>query len=173
VAPSGLALVPLTRDHFEVLARWLTHPHVAEWWGEHTPQSMEADFGPSIDGHDPTQMFVCMLDDEPVGLVQIYRLDDNPEYAAAVALPGAAGLDLFIGEAELLNRGFGTNIIKAATARLWEDYPEITAAMAGPSVGNARSIRAFEKAGFTATGAVTVPGEADSEMLMVLPRPTA
>jgi aminoglycoside 6'-N-acetyltransferase len=173
VAPSVLALVPLSRDHFEVLARWLTQPHVAEWWGQHTPQSMEADFGPSIDGDDPTQMLICILDDEPVGLVQIYRLDDNPEYAAAVGLPGAGGLDLFIGEAVLCNRGIGTDIIKAATARLWEDYPEITAAMAGPSTGNARSIRAFEKAGFAATGAVTVPGEADPEMVMVLPRPTA
>jgi RimJ/RimL family protein N-acetyltransferase len=48
----------------------------------------------------------------------------------------------------------------------------VPSAMAGPSVRNIRSIRAFEKCGFTALGPVRVPGEEDEEMVLICPRPT-
>ncbi len=43
--------------------------------------------------------------------------------------------------------------------------------MAGPSVRNVRSHRAFATAGFLAVRRVTVPGEEDDELIWVRPRP--
>jgi aminoglycoside 6'-N-acetyltransferase len=168
-----LTLRPMGRADFALLATWLARPHVAEWWGEHDPAAVEQDFGPAVDGHDPTVLFVGEVGGEPVGLVQVYRLADNPDYAAAVGLESAAGIDLFVADGERLGHGLGSRLIRAALAEIWRRYPEVTSAMAGPSVHNARSIAAFEKCGFERRGPVRVPGEADEEMVLVCRRPTA
>lgn len=173
MGPGALTFVALTRDHFPLVVDWLARPHVAEWWG--SPQGMdevEAEFGPCVDGTDPTEMQVCLVDGEPVGLVQIYRLDDHPEYAEAVGLPSAGGIDLFIGQSDRQGAGLGPAIISAAAERIWARYPDLPFAMAGPSVRNIRSIRAFEKAGFGAVRQARVPGEEDEELVLVCPRPT-
>jgi aminoglycoside 6'-N-acetyltransferase len=156
-----------------MVVEWLSRPHVAEWWA--TPQGaeeVEQEFGPCIDGADPTLVFLCAVAGRPVGLVQMYRLVDNPDYARAVGLPEGGGIDLFVGEEDQQGHGLGPAIIMAATEMLWRRYPEVSYAMAGPSVRNGRSIRAFEKSGFSIWGRVSVPGEADDELVLVCPRPT-
>ena len=172
--PGALTFSALRRDHFDLVVDWLAQPHVAQWW-EHPqgPAEVEAEFGPCVDGSDPTEVLLCLVDDHPVGLLQIYRLADNPEYAAAVGLPSAGGIDLFIGDGERRGSGLGPAIIAAALQRIWARYPDVECAMAGPSVHNARSIRAFEKAGFRAVRQVQVPDETDEELVLVCERPTA
>lgn len=167
-----LTLVPLTRADFPMVVEWLARPHVAEWW--HRPQgavAFEGEYGPVVDGADPTRVCICSEDGVPVGFVQYYRLDDEPGYAEAVGVAQGAGLDLFVADTDRRGHGLGPRIIAATVARIFADYPDLARAMASPSVHNARSIRAFEKAGFEARGAVTVPKEPDPEMVMVCERP--
>jgi RimJ/RimL family protein N-acetyltransferase len=169
-----LAFIALTRSDFPLVTSWLARPHIAEWWDE--PQGLEAvehEYGPCVDGTDPTRVFICTLGGTPVGFLQYYRLDDEPGYARAVGVENAAGIDLFLIDAKRRGTGLGPRLIAAVLARIWSDYPDVTCAMAGPSVRNVRSIRAFEKAGFVARGAVDVPGEADQELVLVSDRPTA
>jgi aminoglycoside 6'-N-acetyltransferase len=168
-----LTLVPLTRDHFPLLVDWLAQPHVVRWWGE--PASMdgiEAEYGPCLDGEDPTQLFLIREGEQPIGMVQIYRMADNPDYGAVVGYPAAGALDLFIGDLAACNRGLGTRVIGLATERIWLTYPEVTGALAGPSAHNGQSIRAFEKAGFRSVATATVPGEVDEEIILYHDRPT-
>jgi aminoglycoside 6'-N-acetyltransferase len=136
-------------------------------------EEVEAEYGPCIDGTDPTQLFLCHEAGRPIGMVQIYRMADNPEYVEAVGFAAAAGLDLFIGDASNCDRGVGSALIAAATELIWRTYADAQGALAGPSVRNARSIRAFEKAGFNAVRQVTVPGEEDEELILYCARPTA
>jgi aminoglycoside 6'-N-acetyltransferase len=174
VTSDQLDLRPLRRDDLALVVEWLSRPHVAEWWA--APQGaeeVEQEFGPCIDGTDPTLVFVCTVAAIPVGMVQLYRLDDNPDYARAVGLAGGAGIDLFIGEGDRRGQGLGPAIITLAAQTIWRHYPEVSCAMAGPSVRNARSIRAFEKCGFSTWGTVSIPGETDDALVLVCPRPTA
>ena len=173
VADGELRLLPMTRDHFPLFVTWVDRPHVAQWW-EHPrgPDEVEREYGPCVDGSDPTLVFVAELSGTPVGFVQVYRLADNPEYEQAVGVPHAAGIDLLIGEPELCGHGLGVRLIALAAEVAWESYPDVTGATAGPSVHNFRSVRAFEKARFVAVRQVTVPGEADDELVLVCPRPT-
>jgi len=173
VVESDLTFIPLTRDDFPLVVEWLARPHVAQWWRE--PQGHEAferEYGPCVDGTDPTLVFICTLESTPVGFVQIYRVDDEPEYKAAVRLDDAAGVDLFLCDADRTNMGLGPQVIRRAVEQIWDSYPDVRRAMASPSVHNARSIRAFEKSGFATMGAVVVPGEIDEEMVLVYERPT-
>jgi aminoglycoside 6'-N-acetyltransferase len=168
-----LSLAPLGRTDFLLLVDWLARPHVARWWG--TPKSLgdvEAEYGPCLDGDDPTLLFLCLECDRPIGLVQIYRMADNADYAAVVGVPDAGALDLLIGEPAACNRGLGTRIIALACERIWSTFPEVSGALAGPSVHNGQSIRAFEKAGFRSVRTVRVPGEDDEELILYCDRPT-
>ena len=46
---------PLERTDFDLLAAWLAEPLVARWWNHETsPEALERDFGPTIDGNDAT-----------------------------------------------------------------------------------------------------------------------
>jgi aminoglycoside 6'-N-acetyltransferase len=174
VPAPALDLGPLTRADFDLLAGWLARPHVAAWWGPPTGRAgVEREFGPCIDGTDPTLVFIVSDATGPLGLVQCYRLADNPDYAAAVGLDDAAGIDLLIGDPERCGAGLGPATLTATLEVAWAAYPEVAGAMAGPSVFNLRSHRAFEKAGFTRLRQVSVPGEDDDEVIFYRPRPTA
>jgi aminoglycoside 6'-N-acetyltransferase len=88
----------MTRDDFAALMAWLRAPHVEAWFpwlhGETAAsEAVEAEYGPCIDGVDPTELFVIEADGEPVGFIQRYRISDNPSWAAALAVvadPSAA-----------------------------------------------------------------------------------
>ncbi len=70
----------LTRDDFPTLARWLARPHVARWWNhDHSAEAVERDFGPAVDGTDPTEMYVVLLGDRPIGFIQYSRFADFPD----------------------------------------------------------------------------------------------
>lgn len=118
-----LSFRPLTRDDFGQLAEWLARPHVRRWWNhEFTPEAVERDFGPAIDGDEPTAMLVVLLDERPIGLLQHYLIGDYPEYVdelrPVVDLPdGAASIDYFIGEPDVVGVGVGRQMVRAGAER--------------------------------------------------------
>jgi aminoglycoside 6'-N-acetyltransferase len=163
----------LTRLDFPMVALWLGEPHVAEWWD--VPANIDAverEFGASVDGRDRARIFVILADQRPVGIIQTYRLDDNPEYAAAIGIEHGAGVDLFVGDPAIVGGGFGSSVLRTFLRDVvWRCYSDVPVCVAGPSVNNLRSQRAFEKAGFTRVRTVDIPGEEYDEVIMVAPRP--
>lgn len=147
-----IAFAPVTRDHFPLLRRWIATPHVAAWWGE-----VEAEMR-LIDEHlasDAVRMFVFSVAGRAAGFIQTYRAADWPGHGFDDEAPGTVGIDLFIGEAELLGRGIGVAVIEAFCARLFaEGAPAI---VIDPDPANARAVRAYEKAGFMAMGTFDDP----------------
>jgi len=150
---ADVSLRPMTRDDLSLLARWLESPHVHEWWREpFSPDAVEAEYGPTIDGTDPTKVFVISVDGRLVGIIQRYRNADNPEWAAAMAVvsggDAAASIDFLIGEPDAVGRGVGAAAIAAFTPMVFDAYPEVSAVLAAPQQANVASWRALEKAGF-------------------------
>jgi len=152
---------------------WLSAPHVARWWGPPpTPEQVAAKYAPRLDGGEPTDCYLALLDGRPVGFLQTYLLRDYPEYASVVAAgDGAAGLDLFVGEPDLIGRGLGPRLIRAFLDGVVFARPEVDRCVIGLAVSNAAAIRAYEKAGFARWRTVEVPGEAEPELLLVAHRP--
>jgi aminoglycoside 6'-N-acetyltransferase len=145
----------LRRDDFALLARWLAEPAVARWWNhETTPEAIERDFGPSVDGRDPAEMFLALHGERPFGFIQRYRIDNEPQYAEELSRvcavpPGALSVDYFVGEPDLRGRGFGARMIAELVARTWDAYPDAGEIVVPVAAGNAASWRALERAGFT------------------------
>jgi aminoglycoside 6'-N-acetyltransferase len=146
-----LGFRPLRADDLPLLCDWLGREHVRRWWGE--PKSYDGvvdEYLPSIDGRDPNDLYAILAGQRPVGLIQTFLLADYPEYDALIdAGAEAAGLDLLIGEAELIGHGLGSRVIAAFVSRVVFARPETRVCVADPDVRNLGSIRAFEKAGFT------------------------
>jgi len=114
-------------------------------------EETEAHYVPTIEGGEPTDHYLALLDGEPLGMVQTYLVSDYPDYAALIGEgEGTAGLDLFIADEAMTGRGLGTEMIRRFTEEIVFARPETTACTADPSKRNTASVRAFEKAGFRA-----------------------
>jgi RimJ/RimL family protein N-acetyltransferase len=138
---------PMTRDDLPLIHEWLQREHVRRWWRESRRlEDVSARYGPSIDGQEPTRMYVIEFDGRPGGSIQTYLVSDYPEWIGDE--PGVAGVDLFIADESMTGRGLGPRILtEFVCAAVFAD-PAVTACVAGVDVDNAASLRAFEKAGF-------------------------
>lgn len=151
------------------------------WWREPgDAAAVEGAYGPAIDGADPTELLIAELDGQPIGMLQRYRLEDNPDYQRALEPAGAprpaAGLDYLIGDPDLTGRGLGPSMIAEGSAGAWTAYPEIVAIVVTVQIENRRSWRALEKAGYRRTWSGFVhsgdPSDDGPSHVYVLDRPS-
>ncbi len=160
----------VTRADFLLLASWLAEPHNRRWWNHETsPEAIERDFGPSVDGAEPSLDFLAVAGPDqhgagsaPFGLIQRQRWIDYPDEAETVAIgalldlgPADWGIDYLIGSPAATGRGLGTAMIAAMCAEIFTSLggERIVVAVAA---GNRRSWRALERAGFSLVGHVDI-----------------
>jgi RimJ/RimL family protein N-acetyltransferase len=162
----------LTREDLPLLHRWLHRPHVLKWWKEPlTLEEVQEKYGPRITGEEGTRAYAVLYGEEPVGYIQGYLIRDHPEYARCVDVAeNAAGLDLFIGEADLLYQGLGPRILQNFLREVLFVDPEVESCILGPAPENRAAIRCYEKTGFRYLKTVQVPGEDVPEYLMRITR---
>ncbi len=153
MTPVGFTFRRLARDDFDLLGRWLAYDHVKRWWHHgHTPDEVEADFGPSADGDEPGHDYLASLDGRPVGLVQFAYFRDYPDYAGELGelVDGddVATIDYLVGEPDDTGRGIGTAMIRAFVDIVWPTYPDVTGLVVPVHVDNPASWSALRSAGF-------------------------
>ena len=111
-----------------MLSDWFSRAHVEPWWREaYDAASIEKNYGPCVDGLDPTELFVIESGGSPIGFVQRYSIDDNTSWKSSLAATGehekAVGIDYLIGEEALTGMSLGPQIIDAFVRSTWERYP--------------------------------------------------
>lgn len=139
---------PLAEADVPLVAAWLEQEHVAPWWRDSVEEAIEKRLA-GIEGRRPTRQFLIAIDDRPAGMIQTYRVADHPEWQALVQVDDdVAGVDLLIGEPDLVGRGLGPRVLATFVRDVVFADPEIHAVVATVEEPNRRSWRAFEKAGF-------------------------
>lgn len=136
---------PMTRDDLPLLVTWRATEHVLRWW-DPLPSSdaeLEDRYGPRIDGADPTSMWVWELEGRPVGMVQDYRSEQDPDAIAG---------DYLLGAPELVGRGLGTRCLWSWVRHVRQRHPQGARVLAAPDHRNHASLRALAKVGFVAGG---------------------
>ncbi|HKJ54698.1 MAG TPA: GNAT family N-acetyltransferase [Nitriliruptoraceae bacterium] len=147
----------VTRADFDLLASWLSQPAVARWWvHEWTPEAIERDFGPTVDGREPNQDWLGLYEGVPLGLVQRSLVSDYEEnerdFRMLGGVPdGAVTLDYLLGERR--GEGLGPQMVSAMVDRTWGDCPDCPAVVVSVVAANVASWRALEKVGFRRAGA--------------------
>src|SRR5882724_537238 len=143
---------PMTEADLPLVKRWLAEPHVMQWWGD-TYQQFEL-----VSGDlevEAMEQFIVAENDRPFGYLQCYDPDAWPDNGLGVHPRGTRGIDQFIGEPDMVDRGHGSAFIRAFLERLLAaGAPRV---ITDPDPGNARAIRAYGKAGFQSDRVVDTP----------------
>ena len=145
--------VPLRSVDLPLLATWLARPHVARWWRE--PSDLKAvaqRYGPLRDGRDPTEAFIVHFGGRPIGYVQRYLIDEDPEWRESIQRKlgdaGGIGIDYLIGEDDLVGKGVGRQLISRFAEACWDRYPSAVQITVCLQQDNLASWRALKASGF-------------------------
>ena len=143
---------PMTATDLPLVRRWLAEPHVVQWLGD-TLQQFELVSGDlEVEAMD---QFIVATADRPFGYIQCYNPDVWPDNGLGEHPRGTRGIDQFIGEPDMVDRGHGSAFIRAFIERvLATGAPRV---ITDPDPDNARAIRAYEKAGFSRDRLVDTP----------------
>jgi aminoglycoside 6'-N-acetyltransferase len=157
-AGTGYGFRPMTVADLPLVCGWLDTPDVRRWWGD--PEEQIALLREDLD--EPRMaMWIVSYERSPFAYIQDYDPCGWALHHFGALPAGSRGIDQFIGEPDMLDRGHGPAFIRAHVERLF--------AQGSPAVGvdpdpaNARAIRAYEKAGFR-----TLRETADQEGARVL-----
>jgi aminoglycoside 6'-N-acetyltransferase len=138
---------------FDLIAAWRARPHVHEWWDPDDPpptvEEVAEHYGPRA-GDAATTACIIELAGRPIGYVQFYRWAAYPEESEAIDVvyrDDTFGVDIFIGEPDLVGIGIGSRAVDALCRYLFEEMGA-SDVMLTTEVTNLRAQRAYEKAGF-------------------------
>lgn len=163
-----------------ILARWRSDPRVmlayAVYKGPVSESNVRSRY---LTGHSPrdraTGRFyeyqACIVEErgQPVAFVQYHRLRSSDADLTGYPLDRAIyEMDLFVGNVELWGRGIGSKSITLTRDFLLRSRGA-ERVIAIPQADNARSIRAFERAGFrrvrSVSGAYAMLGRGDGVLM--------
>lgn len=163
----AFAFKPFQAQHILLLQNWLKQPHVAEFWQEtDNEEELKQKFLHKLHERD-VRPYIVELNGRPIGYIQDYEACKVgggwwPDVEA-----GVFGIDQFIGEPELVNRGIGTAMIREFVVGLFTNKA-VRQIIIDPDPKNQRAIRAYEKVGFKKEKIIKTPGGA--ALLMSLTR---
>ena len=154
---------PMTAADLPLVKRWLAEPHVVQWWGDTYEQFELVGGDLEVEAMD---QFIVATDDRPFGYIQCYDPEAWPDNGLGDHPRGTRGIDQFIGELNMVDRGHGSAFIRIFIDRLLAaGAPRV---ITDPDPANARAIRAYEKAGFHRDRLVDTP---DAEALLMVRNP--
>ncbi len=143
---------PMTAADLPLVRHWLGLPHVMEWWGDTHEQFklVSEDLAqPAMD------QFIVWQGDRRFGYLQCYDPNAWPDNGLGIHPAGTRGIDQFIGEPDMVDRGHGSAFIRAfIDGLIAAGTPR---ALTDPNPANGRAIRAYEKAGFRKAREVETP----------------
>lgn len=141
----------ITFADIPLMLQWFNTPHVQEFYSlrSWTEDEVLAKLTPQISGDKPVSGIIILLDNNPIGYLQSYKVSDYPwpnQNLPEEIVKTAMGIDLFIGHENLLGKGLGWRIIQAFI----EDYlcPQYQYCIVDPDIKNVSAIRCYEKLKF-------------------------
>jgi aminoglycoside 6'-N-acetyltransferase len=141
----------LSTADLPLMRRWLDSPHVREWWGE--PETELGYIRDMIEGRDTTRPFLFSVGGRSAGYIQYWFVGHHQnetwiaDHPWLAELPtDAVGVDLSIGEPDLLAQGIGSAVLRLFTERLVAEGHRTI--IIDPDPANGRAVRAYEKAGY-------------------------
>lgn len=138
-----VTLRPAHPGDLDLLRHWDQQPHVLSCDPDHDwPWETELARTPPW-----REQLVGEVDGRPVGFIQIIDPAEEESRYWGDAPPNLRAIDIWIGEAGDLNRGYGTAMMRLAIARCFAP-PEVTAILIDPLASNTAAHRFYERLGF-------------------------
>lgn len=132
-----------TLDDVALLRRWDEQPHVLasdpndDW-------AWESELGRSPEWRE---QLIAEVDERPVGFMEIIDPEREDDHYWGNVPPNLRAIDIWIGEAKDLGKGYGTRMMQLALARCFAE-PSVSAVLVDPLASNVRAHRFYERLGF-------------------------
>ncbi|WP_456274424.1 GNAT family N-acetyltransferase [Bacillus sp. AK031] len=143
----------MMEEDLSLMGRWLSTDKVYEFYSNNgKPLSSEEvanKYLPRIKGSSTVVPYIFQYGEQPSGYLQMYpsSSDELKDWGYPEGTT-VWGMDCFIGEPSLFNKGLGTRMVDLFTDHIIrEANPDYI--VLDPSITNKRAIRCYEKAGFT------------------------
>ncbi len=138
-----MILRPATSTDLTLLRHWDEQPHVVnsdpnDDWGWEVELDRDLKW---------REQLIAEIDNRPIGFVQIIdpALEETKYWGNVPA--NLRAIDIWIGEATDLGKGYGTKMMQLALSRCFVD-PLVTAVLVDPLASNTRAQRFYERLGF-------------------------
>jgi len=151
----------MTEQDLPMLHEWLNRPHIVEWWGGEEERPTLDDvlehYLPRVLAQESVTPYIAMQGDEPIGYAQSYvALGSGDGWWEEETDPGVRGIDQSLADPRQLNKGLGTQLVRALVELLLSDA-SVTKIQTDPAPSNTRAIRCYEKAGFVQERFISTP----------------
>ncbi|CAM2928952.1 N-acetyltransferase [Mycobacterium intermedium] len=152
----SLRRMDLSRD-LDQLHSWMNDPEVARFWKKAWPRAQVASYLRLQNDLAHSVPHLGELDGVAMSYWELYRADLDPLAEFYAARGHDAGIHVLLGPAEYRGRGLASSLLRIVSDWQLEADPLAERVVAEPDVSNARSIRAFERAGFRRTTELDLP----------------
>lgn len=138
-----VTLRPATLADLELLRHWDEQPHIIasdpnDDWG------WEVELGRTPDWRE---QLIAEVEGRPIGFIEIIDPAREEDHYWGEVSANLRAIDIWIGEAAELGKGYGTQMMRLALARCFAD-PAVTAVLVDPLASNTRARRFYERLGF-------------------------
>ena len=142
-ARGAVTLRPATPADAAVLRRWDADPAIRA-------AVIDADWGweQELKRHPPwREWLIAEADGRPVGFLQIIDPENEESRYWGCMDAGHRAIDIWIGEPDARNRGYGAQMMSLAVERCFAD-PTVHTLLVDPLAANTRAHRFYERLGF-------------------------
>ena len=140
-----MRLRPAVRDDVPLLKEWDNHDHVRAAYGGDAWYDWEREI-PRMENWG--EILIAEKDGPPIGVIDIIDPSKEPSQYWGKVGPGYRAIDIWIGEASNLGRGYGSQMMTLALDRCFES-PIVHEILIDPLDRNHRAKRFYERLGFT------------------------
>lgn len=123
---------------------WDREPHVIAASGEDPMYDWRAELPRTVPWRE---FLIAEVNGRPIGVMQIIDPELEESHYWGDIAPNLRAIDIWIGDAADLGRGYGTEMMRLAIARCFAP-PEVRAILIDPLVSNTRAHRFYERMGF-------------------------
>jgi aminoglycoside 6'-N-acetyltransferase len=129
-----------------LLRHWDQQPHVIAASGDDDSFPWETELARDVDWRE---LLIAEEGGRPVGVMQIIDPAREETHYWGDCEENLRAIDIWIGEAGDLGKGYGTEMMRLAIDRCFA-APDVTAILIDPLASNARAHRFYERLGFIA-----------------------
>jgi aminoglycoside 6'-N-acetyltransferase len=134
----------VTVDDLDLLRKWISNPHVREWWDSDEPYDEKELADPRV------SRWIVSAFGRPFAFMQDYTVHGWEDHHFAKLPKGSRGIDQYIGDPEMIGVGHGTAFIGARMQALFDEGVPVIAT--DPHPDNERAIAVYKKLGFEPFG---------------------
>ncbi|WP_338752718.1 GNAT family N-acetyltransferase [Bacillus sp. FJAT-52991] len=130
------------------LVKWLSDLTVLEFYeGRDNPFDLDKVNEVFYVSKDDTVKCIVEYEDNEIGYIQYYQLDDETKKEYGYLDDNIYGIDQFIGEVKYWNKGFGTLLVTSMVKYLIE-HKQADRVVMDPQMKNTRALKCYKKCGF-------------------------